>query len=89
MKRINTKVVVLVLILWNGLLFIQLSKNFRLLITSSVDSSQSNPSVSLSSFWVSITFQKDLSSLHASTVDTLRVLFSAIFCKQEEERSGL
>ena len=88
MKRNNTKVVVLVLILWNGLLFIQFSKNFRLLITSSVNSSQSNPFVSLSSFWVSITFQKDLSSLHASTVDTLRVLFSAIFCKQEE-RSGL
>ena len=36
----------------------RLSKNFRLSIASSVDSNQSNPSVSLRSFWVSITFLK-------------------------------
>ena len=29
----------------------------------------------------------DLFSLHASTVDSLRVLFLALFCKREEECS--
>ena len=37
----------------------RLSKNFRLSIASSVDSNQSNPSESLSSFWVSTTFLKE------------------------------
>ena len=36
----------------------RLGKNFRLSIASSVDSNQSNPSVSISSFWVSISFLK-------------------------------
>ena len=66
----------------------QLSKNLRLSIASSVDFSQSNPSVSLEfdhfkyGTW-------DLSLLLASTADTLTVLFLALFCKKERERSRL
>ena len=84
----------LVLILCNGPAFRinRLSKFFRLLIANSVDSNQSNPSVSSSSFWVftpSLSWRWDLFSLHASTVDPLRVLFSAFLCKQEQERFRL
>ena len=65
----------------------RLSKNFHLSIASSVDSNQSNPSVSLSSFRVSITFLK-VGSFFIAHIHC-RVLFSALFCKQEEERSRL
>ena len=69
----------------------RLSKNFRLSIASSVYSSQSNPSVSMSSF-LSLFRRWDLFSLHASTVlrySGQEVLFPALFCKQEEERFRL
>ena len=51
-----------------------------------------NPSESLSSFWVSITFLKVGSFFIADfhfIVDSLRVLFLALFCKQEKGRSRL
>ena len=70
----------------------RLSKNFRLSITCSVDYNQSNPSDSLGSYWVSITFLKVryffIADFHF-IVDSLRVRFLPIFCKQEKERSRL
>jgi len=65
----------------------RLNKNLRLSIASSVDSSQSN-------LWILFGFRSlygrwDLSLLLASTVDTLTVVFLALFCKQERECSRL
>jgi len=62
----------------------QLSKNFCLLIASSVYSSQSNPSERLSRFGFPSLFGRwDLFFLRAPTVDSLRVLFSALSVKHQ------
>ena len=70
---------------------ITLQREKRLSIASSVDSNQSNPSASLSSFWVSITFLKVeslcIARIHCRFSES--ILSSALFCKQEEERSRL
>ena len=65
--------------------FNRLSKNFRLSIASSVDYSRSNPSESLSSFGVYITFFQGwiLFSLHASTADSLKSTFLTSFLETE------
>ena len=68
----------------------RLSKNFRLSVASSVNpTNRILPYLLVLIGFQSLFWRWDLFSWHASTVDSLRVLFLALFCKQEEERSRL